>query len=147
MKEKNRIEHPDMKTIITFCFTGLLSLACSQHSSAQIASVSVTAPSSSLSVKAHSVKVISFNSSVSNNKVLLNWAVGENQDADKFEVERSTDGKTFEMAALVFGTDKADTDDYMFYEKAKKVKTYYRVKIIGKDGSVDYTPVTTTEIK
>ncbi len=79
MKEKNRIEHPDMKTIITFCFTGLLSLACSQHSSAQIASVSVTAPSSSLSVKAHSVKVISFNSSVSNNKVLLNWAVGENQ--------------------------------------------------------------------
>jgi hypothetical protein len=136
-----------MKTITTFCLTSLLSLACYQTSSAQSASVAVTTPSTSVSIKPHSVKVMSINSSISNKKFLLNWAIGTNQDADRFEVERSTDGKTFEMAALVFGTDKADTDDYVFYEIAKKVKTYYRVKIIGKDGSVDYTPVTTAGIK
>ena len=58
-----------------------------------------------------------------------------------FELQRTTDGKNFTTAALVFGTDKNDTDSYEFYEKAKSKKAAYRLKIIYKDQSVEFSPV------
>src|SRR5258707_14159675 len=61
-------------------------------------------------------KVISINGSISNNRVVLNWVVGQNETADQFEVEKSTDGKNFTMTALVFGTDKPANGSYQFYE-------------------------------
>jgi hypothetical protein len=85
--------------------------------------------------------LISVNGSISNNKVILNWIVGANETADKFEVEKSTDGKTFTMAALVFGTDKTETDNYMFYEKASKQKILYRIKMINKNQHAEYSSV------
>lgn len=127
-----------MKTIFTLCLTAVMSLIC-HNLSAQNSAASFTSPTTPANVQ--SAKVSSFTSSINNEKILLNWTVGENQEANQFEVERSTDGKTFVMAALVFGTDKTDTDNYMFYEKAKNLKTYYRVKIISKNGSADYSQV------
>ena len=85
--------------------------------------------------------LISVNGTVSNNKVILNWVVGANETADKFEVEKSTDGKTFTMAALVFGTDKTETDNYMFYEKVSKQKVLYRIKMINKNQHAEYSSV------
>lgn len=86
-------------------------------------------------------KVISLNASVRNNKVYVNWAVSENETADLFEVEKSTDGKNFVTAALVFSTDQANTSNYEFYEKAGNRNMVYRIKIIGKDNTTDYSPV------
>jgi hypothetical protein len=88
---------------------------------------------------AEPVKLISFDGIVNNNKILLNWMIGVNQYADKFEVERSTDGKNYVMVALVFGTDKNDTDQYMFYEKATAKKAMYRLKIFDKSKGVLYS--------
>jgi hypothetical protein len=137
---------PIMKTIITLCLTAMMTLGSHHNSSAQIASIPSAGPSvSNTSSNNKSLKVSNFNGRISKNKVLLNWAVGENQDADQFEVQKSTNGKTFVMAALVFGTDNADANDYQFYEKANKVKTYYRVKAIRKNGAVSYSPVYTAE--
>jgi hypothetical protein len=78
---------------------------------------------------------------ISNGKVLLQWNIVNNEQADQFEIESSTDGNTFTMAALVFATEKAESDDYFFYEKAKKKKSYYRVKIINKDKSIRYSSI------
>jgi hypothetical protein len=86
-------------------------------------------------------KLISISGSISNNKIILNWVVGANETADKFEVEKSTDGKTFTMAALVFGTDKTENDNYMFYEKAGKQKVMYRIKLINKNQQAAYSDV------
>jgi hypothetical protein len=86
-------------------------------------------------------KVVSINGHISNNKVMLQWVVTENEQAAQFEVEKSADGKTFSMAALVFGTDKTLTDNYQFYEKAGKKKIIYRVKIINKNQTIEYSPV------
>ena len=72
---------------------------------------------------------------------MLQWVVSENENAAQFEVEKSFDGKIFTMAALVFGTDKTETDNYQFYEKAAKKKVVYRVKIINKNQTVEYSPV------
>jgi hypothetical protein len=76
-----------------------------------------------------------------NNKIYLCWTVGENETADQFEVEKSMDGKTFKMAALVFGTDKPYTESYQFYEKAGNQKVLYRIRLINKDRKTEYSPV------
>jgi hypothetical protein len=91
----------------------------------------VTSPARMLNVKA----------SVNNNKVVIDWTVLENETADQFEIEKSTDGKSFTMAALVFGTDKPATDYYQFYEKATKQKISYRIKLINKDKKTEYSTV------
>jgi hypothetical protein len=89
------------------------------------------------------LKIINLTGSITNDKVLLNWAVEENQYANQFEIEKSANGNDFVTAAVVFGTDKKDTDNYKFYEKAKIAKTYYRVKVILNNGSIAYSPVIT----
>lgn len=85
--------------------------------------------------------IVSFKGNLDKQKVLLNWVVAENESADQFEVEKSIDGKNFTMAALVFGTDKTDTDYYQFFEKAGRSKIYYRIKIIKKNRQTEYSPV------
>jgi len=86
-------------------------------------------------------KLIYFNGNISNKRVFLQWEVSENETADQFEVEKSTDGKNFTMAALVFGTDKPETGNYWFYEKARNKKFYYRIKTINKNRHIEYSSV------
>ena len=92
-----------------------------------------------------SASISYFNGAIKSDRVLLNWAINKNQVADKFEVERSIDGKNFVMAALVFGTDQSDKEEYQFYEKNKKVKLFYRLKIIHKDHTVNYSAIISPE--
>ena len=99
----------------------------------------------SISDYAASASIIYFNGIIKNDRVLLNWTTDKNQEADKFEVERSLDGKNFVMAALVFGTDQPDKVEYQFYEKNKKVKVFYRLKIIQKNLSVEYSAIISPE--
>lgn len=85
-------------------------------------------------------RVIHASANLNNDKVYINWAVSENESAELFEIEKSTDGKNFKMAALVFGTDKPDTDNYQFYEKAVNKKCVYRIKLVSKDKKAEYSP-------
>ncbi|MBL7747816.1 MAG: hypothetical protein JNM19_10340 [Chitinophagaceae bacterium] len=85
--------------------------------------------------------VLEFKGTVKNNKVILNWVVDENETADLFEVEKSTDGVNFNLAALVFGTDKPAIDTYEFYEKAGNQKMMYRIKIVNKNKKAVYSAV------
>jgi hypothetical protein len=86
-------------------------------------------------------KLLNVKATVNNNKVVIDWTVLENETADQFEIEKSTDGKSFIMAALVFGTDKPATDYYQFYEKATNQKISYRIKLINKDKKTEYSTV------
>lgn len=86
-------------------------------------------------------KLTSFTGHAKNNKVLLEWFISGNEDADQFEIEKSTDGVNFTLAALVFGTDLPDSGKYSFYEKAGKKKTRYRIKMIHKNKNAEYSPV------
>ena len=85
--------------------------------------------------------VINFIGNINNDRILLQWQVNENEGAEQFEIEKSTDGKNFSLTALVFGTDKTENDSYWFYEKTKKTKVYYRVKMITKAKKIEYSPV------
>lgn len=123
-----------LNCIITLALT----LTLHQSLSAQ----STSTPFTSITTTT-TVKVSSFESFVSNNKVLLNWNIEGNQDAYQFEVEKSVNGKDFVMAALVFGTDKADKDAYQFYEKKTNENISYRIKVISKNGTATYSQVIT----
>ncbi|MEO5564816.1 MAG: hypothetical protein ABIR18_15320 [Chitinophagaceae bacterium] len=130
-----------MKSIITNCFL-LIALSITHPPSlqAQGNSLPFTAnTASSFSAgEGQSPAINNFTCSLSNNKVILNWETGKNEDADQFEIEKSTDGNNFVMAALVFGTDKPGSDSYMFYEKAT-AKVFYRIKVIHKNKSAEYS--------
>jgi len=101
-------------------------------------SISLASPLSTSTLPARLLRI---EGSIIDHKVILNWVVGENETADQFEVEKSTDGKNFIMAALVFGTDKRESDNYQFYEKAVNQKVSYRIKLINKNRKTEYSPV------
>lgn len=86
-------------------------------------------------------KLLSIQGSLDKNKVVINWTVGENETADQFEVERSTDGKNFRLAGLVFSEDKPQTVNYQFFEKATRKKIQYRVKLINKNKETEYSGI------
>lgn len=142
---KTLIQNPQEMTKFT-AFVLIVALRIAYHPASAQTDLSpftspYAAPSSSTAFSIAPAKVISIDGSVNNNKFILNWIVGENETADQFEVEKSFDGKKFAMAALVFGTDKADTDHYQFYEKAGNQKVLYRIKLINKNQETEYSPV------
>lgn len=140
-----------MKTIIIFLLISVLSLHhLYSRTMVQQNTDPFTAatPSSFLPAKDQS-KITEFTCSYNTEKkrYWLNWTVDRNQETDQFEIERSSDGKNFTMAALVFGSEKSDSDNYQFYEKAKSKKMYYRIKVIYKDNSIEYSDIIIVEAK
>src|SRR5258706_12801284 len=130
-----------MTKFITYSIVGVLSLLFMLiYGTEKIAPVATTlfVPPPAIQQPA---KLISFKGSINKNKIMLQWAVKENETADQFVVEKSSDGKNFAVAALVFGTDKSETDNYEFYEKANNKKVSYRIKLISKNQETEYSPV------
>ena len=125
-----------MKTFYTL----LICLVLSSYANAIIAPFDSVVASSNIT---GDTRIKNLNCQVKNEKLMISWSTEENEKTNRFELEKSKDGKQFSLAAIVFGTDKKDSDDYMFYEKASKKKIFYRVKIIQNDGTVDYSPIVT----
>jgi hypothetical protein len=130
-----------MKFFTLACLISTTMLTYSNSSTAQHNAVLHTA--SLVSVSPSTAVVNQLTCSIKNDRVLLNWTIDNNQSANQIEIESSADGKNFIMAALVFGTDKNDSDNYAYYEKAKKIKTFYRLKIINKDSTAQYSAIVT----
>lgn len=86
----------------------------------------------------------SFELSHDQSKLFLKWDISLNQDADRIEVEKSTDNQNFKMAALVWTSEKNATEHYAFYEKESKKIVYYRLKLVAKDGHITYSNIITT---
>ncbi|MBL7729712.1 MAG: hypothetical protein JNM88_00925 [Chitinophagaceae bacterium] len=123
-------------------FIGILALRLSyQPSSASQTPLPFASPEPVTVSANNPARLIEFNGTINNNKVVLNWIVAENETADQFEVEKSTDGVNFKLTALVFGTDKPAKDNYAFFEKAGNQKVLYRIKIIDKNKKAAYSPI------
>jgi hypothetical protein len=87
------------------------------------------------------VKLVNFQGNMFNNRITLQWTVGDNETLDKFEVERSLNGNEFSMAALVFSTEKSGTEYYQYPESAAAEKLFYRLKMTDKSGKVTYSGI------
>jgi Bacterial Ig domain/Secretion system C-terminal sorting domain len=87
------------------------------------------------------VKLNNFMGSKNKSNVQLRWNVGINEIANTFGIERSTDGKNFETAALLFGTEKAGNESYNYSEVNEDAKVYYRLRMTDKSEVVSYSKI------
>jgi hypothetical protein len=93
------------------------------------------------------VKLISFQGNMNNGKVNLQWAVAQNEINDHFEVERSTDGKTFTTKGIVTATTKSGAENYSFGETINSEKVYYRLKMFDNNQVVTYSKILVFQTK
>jgi hypothetical protein len=87
-----------------------------------------------------------FKGDLSSQQVDLSWITMMESDVDHFEIQRSGDGMNFQNLDSVQSKMKISTSEYQLQYNYTDIKplggtSYYRVKVIGKDGSTNLTPV------
>ncbi|HEY3249502.1 MAG TPA: hypothetical protein VGK25_00145, partial [Ignavibacteria bacterium] len=85
------------------------------------------------------VKLIYFQGNMENNKITLHWNVAQNELSNRFEVERSADGKNFTSAGVVVATTKSGSEYYSFTETTDNDKIYYRLKMYNKKDVAEFS--------
>lgn len=91
------------------------------------------------------VKVLSFEFNFKDNKTWLEWTVNGNDITDRFEVERSFNGKDFKTSGVVFASEKKGSEQYAYFETTSKMKkVFYRLKLIDKKQQVVYSTTVIT---
>jgi hypothetical protein len=75
----------------------------------------------------------------SHNRVELDWTVQDNGTSDSFEVQKSVDGHRYSPAALVWSTEEKNTEHYIYRDHAPRTRMIYRVKLINKDRTIEYS--------
>ncbi|MFY0627239.1 MAG: T9SS type A sorting domain-containing protein [Reichenbachiella sp.] len=90
-------------------------------------------------VNALPVDLISFTGEISNRNVMLNWATATEIDNDRFEIERSIDGDTFEVIGMVSGNGNSNQlNNYSFLDnRAHRGISYYRLVQYDFDGEFE----------
>lgn len=87
--------------------------------------------------------LLSFNAGYDNNQVNLWWSSLNEVNTGFFEVERSTDGKTFTTISTVTAkaTPGANSYDFIDPNPLFSEVAYYRLKIVDKDGAFRYSSI------
>ncbi len=90
------------------------------------------------------VELHAFNANAkNNNSVVLDWQTGKELDFDGFEIERSKDGLTWNFLSFVDGTNNIESDNNYVLTDSDPIpgKSYYRLKLVSKDGNFRYSEV------
>lgn len=91
------------------------------------------------------VTYTSFNASVNNKTVLLNWITAHEYNSSHFEVERSFDRSSFTTLGLVLDaiSEKGEEKNYMYKDNTADLQgksiAYYRLKQVDIDGKATYS--------
>lgn len=91
------------------------------------------------------VKLLSFTGTYKNNAALLNWSAENQVDFSAYEVERSTDGASFESIAVL--SRQGTGFEKQYYEHADNLSYatsnvfYYRLKMLDIDGRYSYSNI------
>ncbi|QQS38197.1 MAG: T9SS type A sorting domain-containing protein [Ignavibacteriales bacterium] len=94
------------------------------------------------------VELTSFTSTVSGNKVVLNWVTSTEKNNSGFDIERSADNISFTKVGFIpgYGT-TTETKSYSFTDQQISAgKYYYRLKQIDYDGTFEYSNTIKAEI-
>jgi hypothetical protein len=89
------------------------------------------------------VKLISFKAVPSNNRITVNWKVGDESPGIKYEVQRSVDGITYESIKQIDVT-FVGNGDYTFTDErlpGYTNKLFYRLQITEASGSLKYSEI------
>lgn len=88
------------------------------------------------------IQLISFQAIQQPDATLLKWVSQEEINFSHFELEMSTDGHTFHTIALIFAKENPGaTQTYQYKDQSAPSRTisYYRLKMIDKDGQFRYS--------
>jgi len=91
------------------------------------------------------VKLLSFAAQVSGADVRVNWKTSDELDHDHFELERSTDGRSFEPIASIVPITGSGTKSYDYTDAGASLlntsKIYYRLKMVSVSGTAEYSNI------
>lgn len=89
------------------------------------------------------VELLIFNAQKQGSQVLLNWSTSQEINSDKFEVEFSKDGITFQsfISIPARGTSSIKTDYNTLHCCPVVGANYYRLKMIDRDGHFKYSEI------
>ena len=97
------------------------------------------------------VKMISFEAKGMNNKTAyLKWQTTAEENFDRFEVERSTDGSHWAGVGVVKskGTGTTSINNYSFTDlQPFRGQTFYRLKLVDANGQFQYSEIRTVTFK
>lgn len=75
------------------------------------------------------------------NNVVVNWVTANEENNERFEIERSIDAQEWELAGIVKGKGTTSVASHYSYKDYNADARYYRVKQIDFDGKFDYSPI------
>jgi len=89
------------------------------------------------------VELVNFSAKVNEDQVKLSWSTVSEQNSLKFEIERSSDGKTFAPIAELQAKGNSTVRSNYSYSDAQPFtgNNYYRLKQVDKDGKFVYSEV------
>jgi hypothetical protein len=90
--------------------------------------------------------ILDFKGTINNNITRLDWTIADNQNVSYFEIERSFDGKTFDVANHTNADGQIKSSaSYAAYDNLDHLSlpnaVYYRLKIVKINGGVSYSQV------
>ncbi len=97
------------------------------------------------------VKLVQFNATLQGVDGVLTWSTATEKNNDRFEIERSADGKVFETIGTVSGKGNSNSIiRYAFTDKAVAQKmqgdVYYRLKQVDMNGQFAYSQLSVIHI-
>jgi hypothetical protein len=87
------------------------------------------------------VNLSTFSGKLIENKVELNWQTLTEINNKSFEIERSSDGKTFSTIGSVTAKKTSSANDYYFVDSKPNYLNHYRLKQIDNDGKYSYSKI------
>lgn len=84
------------------------------------------------------VNFIGFEAKKLNNNVQLVWKIAGEENVDRYEVERSEDGRSFTTIGTVARHGK---DTYTYLDGNSPATSYYRIKNVDNDGKFKYSSI------
>lgn len=89
------------------------------------------------------VELINFNGAATAQGISLNWSTATEKNNDRFEVQRSQDGRSFETVGTVKGNgNSSNVLKYNFLDKnAANGLNYYRLRQVDFDGKFEFSKV------
>jgi len=106
-------------------------------------SITGTAPNGFSANMALPVSFSSFYAVKNNNDVVLTWSTAQELNNNNFEIQRSTDGTSWNVIAVVMGMGTTNTTtQYKYTDKNNTAATvYYRIRQVDFDNNFDYSIV------
>ncbi len=94
------------------------------------------------------VRLTFFKATCENNKVVLKWQTAAESNSKEFIIERSTDGKNFQIIATVKASGNSTiVNNYSYTDIDENRLVHYRLKQVDKDGRSNYSGVITSTCK